>query len=179
MTEFNFLPWRERKRVRERRRFVQRLVAAALAAALLHGVLSLQLVSATRSASRQQAALKTQLMALDAPLAQLRELRERREELEQRTELHLALESQRHGLVEVLERLAALAPESTHFTSVGREGNRWRLQGRASGSSLSQLLRALEVAPNFGVPELSEIGAPGVGDGSFVVLIPMTEDQVP
>lgn len=174
----NLLPWRQRARLRARRRFSRgMLVAAGLAAVLGLSVLALTrlgLEGTRRTNARiilDIAALEQRLTVVDALAARDREIRA----LEQRID---AIDQQRFALPTLLQELTQAMPDDVYITGLERAGVEWSVEGvSASYSSISRWLRAMQDSSRFIEAELNDIRAEDLGEGGVSLLFSLQLEE--
>ncbi len=182
MIRFNFLPWRERERRRQKHLFQRQL--------LLSGLLGMTLVIVVWIANEAQLQrqadrndlLTKEIRVLDQRLQEIAGLKRDIEMLLARRQSVAALQSGRHESVHLLQQLAEQVPEGVMLKSLS-QAERIQLTGYAvSNSRVSELLRHLDperTGLQTTQPELVEIKSASLGEGrdvrkvfEFTIMLP-------
>ena len=180
MSRINLLPWREASRELRRRRFFQVLVAT-----LVLGVAVILLADAYISRVVERLHLRNQYLqqvvaSQDDRIASLHQLKSQRQELLERMKSIEELQGSRSSGVQIFEQLARSLPDGVYLTDVEQRGRSLDISGAAeSNERVSELLRNLQFAEGFTVPELGEVRHAADGELGLSNRFRLKVQQVP
>ncbi len=158
IARINLLPWRQRRRDRQRRAFLVQLGCVFAGSACL--VLPVALVLDGRIA-RQDARnefLRASLAELESQADAIDEVRRSTDGTLERLRALTALRRDRDSTVRILEELARTVTPGVHYTSLVKRGGHITAHGVAhSNHAVSALMRSLEASERFEAPRLKGI----------------------
>ena len=159
----NLLPWRQRRRRQQLRRFLGALAASGVGAALALALLGHHIAAGVESRRHANHELTAAIAALDARLAAVDQLRGEREELDRHATTLLGLSAARAAAAQTLGGLAEAAVPGVRYTRIARKDGVVAIVGVAeSHGRVSALTRNLHGARGFESPVLKAItGADG------------------
>lgn len=166
MARINLLPWREAYRQEKKKEFIGILVGVLI----LAGLVAYLWVSSIQSSISDQEArnrlLKTEISALEAAVAEIRELREKRDQLLARMRVIQDLEGKRPVIVRYFDEMVRAVPDGVFLNRMERQGEVILLEGIAeSNNRVSSFMRNLDESDWFAAPNLSSvIAAPEQGE---------------
>ena len=172
MTRINLLPWRERRRERRRRVLLGQAAATFAGVVACVAAVGIHIDGWIERQQRRNQYLATAVAALDARIDQIQGLRRERDELQSRMALLVQLGSDRNTLVHVLDGIARTLVPGLHYTGVAKRGVVVTVRGAAeSNDGVASLMRNIDAAAAFGVPNLKSIAETGAtaGDGPTTV----------
>ena len=160
MIRINLLPHRAEKRRARRQQFYVLLGMVSVLAAL---VVFLGYTVISTYISAQEAKndfLKTEIVALDKQIDQIKRLKEQTQALLARKQIIESLQRDRAEAVLLLSELAKQVPEGVYLRALKQDGVRISLNGYAqSNARVSTLMRNIEASPWLERPQLIEIKA--------------------
>lgn len=160
MATINLRPWREERRERLKKEFLQvsgLVLVAALAVwfgwnQLVNGWISYQ-------KSRNEV-LSKEIMVLDKKVDEIKELRERKADLIARMEVIQGLQGTRPKIVYIFDQLAKTIPEAVFYRSVELKDKKVFVSGTAESSQrVSALMRNIDESEWFENPNLNKMVA--------------------
>ncbi|QOR37567.1 fimbrial assembly protein [Billgrantia diversa] len=160
--EINLLAWREQQRARRSRHFYLALVVMALLGAA--GGLGLTyFYDAEMDAQRKRNAhILERMQQLEGDIRSIDEYEAIRERMIGQVQVFSALQQGRSQTVRIFRDLTLSLVDGVHYTQMSRQGDQLRLTGRAdSNHRVSEQMRALDSAPAFSEPVLSEVESDG------------------
>ncbi len=160
MARINLLPWREAHRQEKKKEFIGILVGVLI----LAGLVAYLWVSGIQSSISDQQArnrmLQTEISALDAAVAEIRELQAKREELLARMRVIQDLEGTRPVIVRYFDEMVRAVPDGVYMNRIQRQGEVILLEGIAeSNNRVSSFMRNLDESDWFAAPNLSSVTA--------------------
>ncbi|MCY3621099.1 MAG: PilN domain-containing protein [Gammaproteobacteria bacterium] len=158
IARINLLPWRQRRRDRQRRAFLAQL------GIIFAGFASLVFLTAwildTRIASQdvRNRFLRSGLGELERQADAIEAIRRHTDEKLERLQTLADLRRGRTGTVRTLEELARTVTPGVHYTSLVKRGTQITAHGVArSNNAVSALMRGLEASECFEAPRLKGI----------------------
>ena len=167
MSRTNLLPWRQRRRERQRRLFVAELCAVFAAAVCLVCLAALGLDGRIDNQNERNRFLATRIDELDSVGDEIEVIRRRTDATLGHLRTVSGLQGDRAGTVRILEELARTIVPGIHYTSLVRRGTRITAQGVArSNNDVSALMRGIEESARFDTPRLKGIEEARDGDAA-------------
>ncbi|KTD64884.1 PilN domain-containing protein [Legionella spiritensis] len=158
MTEINLLPWRELKREHEKKQFTTMLFGALVLAAGLVFMINYYAISLVDGQTRRNQRLQDEITIFNKQIQEIKKLKEIREALISRMNIVQNLQATRTLTVHLFDELVKVVPDGVYLTKVKRVEHRVTVLGYSeSNSSVSTLMRNIELNPWINDPELTEI----------------------
>jgi type IV pilus assembly protein PilN len=160
MAQINLLPWREARREELKRQFLGVLGLVALAAVLLV-VLADRIVNGQIDAqTARNDYLSQNIRALDAKVAEIRDLQRKRNQLIDRMRVIQELQGNRPVIVRVLDQLVRTIPDGVFYTEVEARDRVLSIEGVAeSNNRVSSLMRRMDASDWLQDPNLDAVRA--------------------
>ena len=158
IARINLLPWRQRRRDRQRRTFLVQLGVVFAGSVCL--VLLAAVVFNGRIASQdvRNEFLRSAVVELERQADAIDDVRRRTDETLERLQALANLGSGRTRTVHILEELARTVTPGVHYTSLVKRGTHITARGVAhSNHAVSALMRSLEASERFEAPRLKGI----------------------
>jgi type IV pilus assembly protein PilN len=160
MANINLLPWRERLREERKKQFFVMLgvVFGVAVVILLIGDRYVNMRISNQTARNTY--LTEQIAALDAKIAEIRDLQEQKRALTERMAVIQDLQGRRPVIVRLFDELVRTLPEGVYYDTITRTGDMIAINGVAdSNNRVSTLMRYLEDSEWFADPDLLQITA--------------------
>jgi type IV pilus assembly protein PilN len=158
MPRINLLPWREQQRKLRRREFLVAAGAAVLASVVLIGVGKLLYGSWTDAQIEKNNLLKSEIVKLDAQIADIQDLENRKQRLVARMEIIERLQRKRPEIVHLFDELVRTVPEGVYLTQIKENGNRLEIHGVAQSSTrVSTFMRNIDGSMWMDNPQLQVV----------------------
>ena len=158
IARINLLPWRQRRRDRQRRAFLAQLGGVFAGSVCLVFLAALVLDGRIASQDARNGFLRSNLVELERQADAIDEVRRRTDETLERLEVLADLRRDRTRTVRILEELARTVTPGVHYTSLAKRGKHITAHGVArSNQAVSALMRNLEASPQFDAPRLKGI----------------------
>ena len=139
MPRINLLPWREERLKEQQKAFGM----AALFVVIIAGFAVYVVMQAVNGMIQHQQArnayLQNEIKALDARIAEIRELEQQKASLLARMNIIEQLQSSRPEIVHLFDELVTTIPDGVHLTSLSQSGQNLELQGVAYRRQLDAL----------------------------------------
>lgn len=154
----NLLPWRQRRRDRQRRAFLAQLGIVFAGSGCLVILASVLLDTRIASQDARNRFLRSSLGELERQADATEVVRRRTDETLERLRALSDLRHDRTGTVRILEELARTVTPGVHYTSLAKRGTHITAFGIArSNNAVSALMRSLEASERFEAPRLKGI----------------------
>ncbi|MBW6390519.1 PilN domain-containing protein [Billgrantia antri] len=160
--EINLLGWREQQRARRSRRFYLALAFMAVLGGAGGLGLTYHYDAALDAQRERNAHIQARMQQLDGDIRSIGEYEAIRERMIGQVQVFGDLQQGRAQTVEVFRDLTLSLVDGVHYVQLSRQGDQLRLTGRAeSNHRVSEQMRALQTAPAFSEPVLSEVESDG------------------
>ena len=158
IARINLLPWRQRRRARQRRAFFVQLGVVFSGSACLVFLAALVLDGRIASQDARIEFLRSSLVELEQQVDTIGGIRRRTDDVLERLRVLSDLRRNRSGTVRILEEVARTVTPGVHYTSLVKRGTLITAHGIArSNSDVSVLMRSLEASERFEAPRLKGI----------------------
>lgn len=158
MIRINLLPWREARRKKQQRDFLNMLAAAALLAFLAVIAVHMEIAGRIEYQEARNQFLRDEIEQLKKIEAQIKEMEKTKTQLLGRLESIQNLQSNRPSMVKIFDELARITPANVFLSSLKGSGNTLVMAGTASSNNIvSEFMRNLANSRAFGVPNLTVI----------------------
>ena len=158
IARINLLPWRQRRRDRQRRAFFVQLGVVAASSACLVFLVALVLDGRIASQKARNDFLRSGLVELQLQADAIEAIGRRTEEVLERLRVLSDLRRDRTGTVRILEEVARTVAPGVHYTSLVKRGTLITAHGVArSNNDVSALMRSLEASELFEAARLKGI----------------------
>ena len=158
IARINLLPWRQRRRDRQRQAFFVQLGVVAASSACLVFLAALVLDGRIASQDTRNGFLRSSLVELQRQADAIDEVRRRTDETLERVRVLADLSRDRTRTVRILEELARTVTPGVHYTSLVKREEHITAHGVArSNHAVSALMRNLEASEQFEAPRLKGI----------------------
>jgi type IV pilus assembly protein PilN len=158
MAHINLLPWRESRRIEQKKQYLTLLLAIAIVALGLMFVMGTVVETMTTNQKYRNLFVEQQIAILDQQIQQIKNIKQDKQAIEQRMALIEQLEASRNAVPIVLDELVRLVPPGLSFRSFSRQDNRMEILGVSeSNNRLADFMRQLESSEVFSSPKLSSI----------------------
>lgn len=160
MATINLRPWREERRERLKREFLQ---VTALFAAFALGIWfmwNLVLNTWINNQNSRNQMLEAEITSLDQKVKEIQELKRDKDALIDKIRVIQGLEGSRPVIVHLFDELAKTVPDGVFYTKLERRGTKILIQGSAeSMQRVSTLMRNLNESEWFENPNLTKVTA--------------------
>ena len=154
----NLLPWRQRRRDRQRRLFLAQLGVVVAGAATLVCLAVVVFEARIGSQDARNRFLLASIGELERRADEIEVIRRRTEETLGHLRTLSGLGRDRSGTVRIFEELARTVAPDVHYTSLVKRGTHITVQGIArSNNDVSALMRSLKESERFDAPMLKGI----------------------
>lgn len=166
MAEINLLPWRDERRVEQKKEFIAVLGLVVVAALLLVFVSDLVISAQIQQQKDRNAYLQQNIDALNKQVEQISELQRKQTQLLDRMKVIQDLQGNRPIIVRILDQLVRTVPDGVFYTNVSAKDQVITIRGIAeSNNRVSSLMRRLDASDWFKEPNLEGVRAePDFGD---------------
>jgi type IV pilus assembly protein PilN len=182
MPRVNLLPWREADRKKRRQEFILSIVGALAAAGLVTLVGRWMLVGAIADQEERNAALKTQIEALEKQIEEINGLEKQKQALIARMEIIETLQRSRPEIVHLFDEIVRVLPEGVYLTYLKQSGTKIEMRGIAQSSTrVSTFMRNIDSSEWLADPSLQVVETKGrdAGHGAQFTLFAAQRKQTP
>ncbi len=160
MTRINLLPWREQQRKESERQFYTAAGGAVVMTLLVVGYIHIHMTGVIDQQNARNEFLTKEIAAVDAQIAEIKELETEKSQLLARMKVIEQLQSQRPQMVHLFDELVKTAPEGVYITSVKQNGSSIIVEGVAqSNARVSAFMRNIDQSRWMSSPKLNVIEA--------------------
>ena len=158
IARINLLPWRQRRRDRQRRAFLAQLGIVFAGSASLVFLTAWVLDTRIAGQDARNRFLRSGLGELERQVDAIEVIRRRTDETLERLQALWELRRDRTGTVRTFEELARTVTPGVHYTSLVKRGTKITAHGVArTNNAVSALMRGLEASGRFEAPRLKGI----------------------
>ena len=154
----NLLPWRQRRRDRQRRAFLAQVGIASVGATFLVALSAIVLDGRIDNQDTRNRFLLESIDELERRIDAIEVVQRRTDETMARLRAFSGLRRDRTGTVRLFDELARTVAPGIHYTAVARSGTLISARGIArSNNDISTLMRSLQESEGFEAPKLKGI----------------------
>jgi type IV pilus assembly protein PilN len=160
MATINLRPWREERRERLKKEFVQVIGLFAFAAVAIWFAWNLAVNSLVSHQQTRNKLLETEIVSLDKKAKEIRDLKAKKVDLVDRMKVIQGLQGTRPIIVHLFDELAKTVPDGVYYKSIVRTGMKISVEGAAeSNQRVSTLMRNIDESEWFANPNLTKVQA--------------------
>lgn len=160
MSNINLLPWREGRKVRQKKRFMLLLAAAVAVTTLVMVLINLRIGQLEAHQQERNRFLQLETVRLDQVLGEISAIRQQREQLLERMRLIEQLQHRRAFSVRLFNQMPGLVPAGVYLSSLNVDRERIELVGKAEAyPRVASMLRSMEDSRWLTEPRLGSIYA--------------------
>ena len=160
MTRINLLPWREQQRKESERQFFTAAGGAVVMTLLVVGYIHIHMTGVIDQQNARNEFLTKEIEAVDAQIAEIKELETEKSQLLARMKVIEQLQSQRPQMVHLFDELVKTVPDGVYITSVKQTGSSVIVEGVAqSNARVSAFMRNIDQSEWMSSPKLNVIEA--------------------
>ncbi|MEK7322782.1 MAG: PilN domain-containing protein [Pseudomonadota bacterium] len=158
MTRINLLPWREQQRKERERQFYTVAGGAVVMMLLVVGYIHIHVSGLIDQQKGRNDFMTQEIAAVDAQIAEIKELEAEKSQLLARMKVIEQLQSQRPQMVHLFDELVKSIPEGVYLTSVKQNGSSVIVEGVAqSNARVSAFMRNIDQSAWMSSPKLNVI----------------------
>ena len=158
MTEINLLPWREKKREQETRRFTIFLFVGLTVGVVVVFLMDYYANYIVDEQMQRNQQLKNEITQLEKKIKDISEIKKLRQALVARMNIVQDLQATRTLTVRLLDEIIKIMPDGVYLNQIERLGDKITLLGYAeSNTNISRLMRDIQASVWIQDPELTEI----------------------
>jgi type IV pilus assembly protein PilN len=160
MATINLRPWREERRERLKKEFIQITGLFAVAAIAIWFGWNLAVSSWVSHQQERNRILQTEIESLDKKAKEIRELKAKKVDLVDRMKVIQGLQGTRPVIVHLFDELAKTIPDGVFYKMIERKGKKISVNGSAeSNQRVSTLMRNIDESEWFANPNLTKVQA--------------------
>lgn len=145
MARINLLPWREERRLKQRKEFFLSVGLGIGLTVLIMLLVHWYIADQIEYQEQRNRYLSTQIAILDRKIQEIRDLEKKRDMLISRMEVIQQLQSSRPEIVHLFDALARTLPEGVYLTKFVQAGDKLEVAGIAqSNARVSAYMRNIE-----------------------------------
>jgi len=158
MTSINLLPWRETQRQQEKKKKLFMAVAVVIVAAVVVVSMNAYVGCLIDNQTERNLLLQEEIKTLDDQIKEINSLKKVKQRLISRMSMMHKVQSTRNLLVHLVDELIQVLPEGVFLYKLERKEDLVTVWGYAeSNTTISMLMRAIEVNPWIQAPILTQI----------------------
>jgi type IV pilus assembly protein PilN len=158
MPQINLLPWREERRQRRQKNFLQLVSLVVLFAVLITLAIGQLVQYQVDTQTHRNSIIQQGIKTLDKDIKEIRALRKKREQLLNWIQIIQNLQADRNSVVLIMNSLAHAGIDELYLTEAIKQGNTLQLTGEAgSNRQISDLMRHLAGIEIFDTPALTDV----------------------
>jgi len=160
MATINLRPWREERRERLKKEFVQITGLFFIAAVAVWFGWNLAVSSWVSHQQSRNQLLQSEIESLDKKATEIRELKAKKVDLIDRMKVIQGLQGTRPIIVHLFDELAKTVPDGVYYKRIERKGMKISIEGAAeSNQRVSTLMRNIDESEWFANPNLTKVQA--------------------
>jgi len=160
MATINLRPWREERRERLKKEFLQITGLVAFAAVAIWFGWNMTINSWVSHQQSRNQMLESEISSLDAKAKEIVALKAKKADLADRMKVIQALQGTRPMIVHVFNELAKTMPDGVFYNKIERKGSKIFVEGTAeSNQRVSTLMRNISDSEWFANPNLTKVVA--------------------
>jgi len=166
MATINLRPWREERRERLKKEFLQITLLFGIAALGIWFGWHLILNGWIGNQQSRNQMLQNEISSLDQKVKEIQALKAQKEDLIARMKVIQGLQGTRPLIVYIFDELAKTIPDGVFYTKIERKDSKIYIEGTAeSNQRVSTLMRHIDESPWFASPNLTKVVAnPAYGE---------------
>lgn len=158
MTNINLLPWREKKREKDKKFFLMILISGVISACVMVALIEFYASAMVSHQIKRNQLLENEIKMLDAQISEIKAIKQTREALISRMTIVQNLQSTRTLMVHLFDELIKVMTPGVYVTKLERKNDLVTMTGFSeSNSSISDLMRNMETNDWLANPLLTEI----------------------
>lgn len=161
MAKINLLPWREERRKRKQKDFLNALVLSALVGILIVGLIHTYIEGLKTYQEQRNRILQNEIVLLDKKIVDIKDIEEKKKKLLAKIDLIQKLQESRPEVVHLFEEIPKTTPDGIFLTKFTQTGVELLFEGKSqSNARVSAFMRAIESSPWLQQPILTVIQSP-------------------
>ncbi len=158
MTEINLLPWREKKKEQEKKKFIIYLALGIIIAVIFILILNFHMLRQINFETNLNHQLQAEIDVISKKIKEVNEHKAIRQLLISRMEIIYNLLTSRTNTVHLFDELIKILPDGIYLQEIERVGDKVIILGFAdSNSNISLLMRNIDKSAWLSSPKLIEI----------------------
>ena len=161
MAKINLLPWREERRKRKQKDFLNALVLSALVGILILALIHTYIEGLKTYQGQRNQILQNEIVLLDKKIVDIKDIEEKKKKLLAKIDLIQKLQESRPEIVHLFEEIPKATPDGIFLTKFTQNGSELIFEGKSqSNARVSAFMRAIEASPWLQKPTLTVIQSP-------------------
>ena len=161
MAKINLLPWREERRKRKQKDFLNALVLSALVGILILGLIHTYIEGLKAYQEQRNRILQNEIVLLDKKIVDIKDIEEKKKKLLSKIDLIQKLQESRPEVVHMFEEIPKTTPDGIFLTKFMQTGADLLFEGKSqSNARVSAFMRAIEASQWLQQPILTVIQSP-------------------
>ena len=161
MAKINLLPWREERRKKKRKDFINALALSFLTGFIILGLIHAYIDGLKAYQEQRNQILKNEITLLDKKIVEIKDIEEKKKKLLAKIDLIQKLQESRPEIVHLFDEIPKITPDGIFLTKFTQTGPDLIFEGKSqSNARISALMRAIETSPWLQKPTLNVIQSP-------------------
>jgi type IV pilus assembly protein PilN len=160
MAKINLLPWREARRVQQKRDFLNAIAAGVLFTLLIFIVVHMYIAGLLSYQEQRNKFLQDEIALVDKKIVEIKSIEEKKSKLLAKIELIQKLQESRPSSVHLFDELPRVTPDGVFLSKFTQVDAELTFEGKSqSNARVSAFMRAIEASQWLKSPSLAVIQA--------------------
>lgn len=161
MTKINLLPWREERRKKKQKDFINFMELSALTGVLIVGLIHTSIEALKTHQEQRNQLLQNEIILLDKKIVEIKDIEEKKKQLQTKIDLIQQLQESRPEAVHLFDEIPKITPDGVYLTKLTQTGSELIFEGKSeSNARVSAFMRAIEASSWLQKPTLAIIKLP-------------------
>jgi len=161
MTKINLLPWREERRKKKQKDFINFMELSALTGVLIVGLIHTSIEALKAHQEQRNQLLQNEITLLDKKIVEIKDIEEKKKQLQTKIDLIQQLQESRPEAVHLFDEIPKITPDGVYLTKLTQTGSELIFEGKSeSNARVSAFMRAIEASSWLQKPTLAIIKLP-------------------
>jgi len=161
MTKINLLPWREERRKKKQKDFINFMELSALTGVLIVGLIHTSIEALKAHQEQRNQLLQNEIILLDKKIVEIKDIEEKKKQLQTKIDLIQQLQESRPEAVHLFDEIPKITPDGVYLTKLTQTGSELIFEGKSeSNARVSAFMRAIEASSWLQKPTLAIIKLP-------------------
>ncbi len=161
MTKINLLPWREERRKKKQKDFINFMELSVLTGVLIVGLIHTSIEALKTHQEQRNQLLQNEIILLDKKIVEIKDIEEKKKQLQTKIDLIQQLQESRPEAVHLFDEIPKITPDGVYLTKLTQTGSELIFEGKSeSNARVSAFMRAIEASSWLQKPTLAIIKLP-------------------
>ena len=161
MTKINLLPWREERRKKKQKDFINFMELSVLTGVLIVGLIHTSIEALKTHQEQRNQLLQNEIILFDKKIVEIKDIEEKKKQLQTKIDLIQQLQESRPEAVHLFDEIPKITPDGVYLTKLTQTGSELIFEGKSeSNARVSAFMRAIEASSWLQKPTLAIIKLP-------------------